>query len=78
MLGVIKHTLIENKSLPPNTVKIDWQNGFVKIRCTKARNSGTKVAQVSDDAIVDYNPEVHDIKAAVEEGYKVWLSKREE
>ena len=78
MLGVIKHMLIEKKKLAPSTVKIDWKFGFVKIRCTAARNSGKKVVSVSDEAIADFDLEVHDIKADVKEGYEAWLSKKEE
>ena len=51
------------------SVRIDWTNGFVKIR-------GEKNATVTDDAEMSFDPDLHDVKEAVEEGLKAWLVKK--
>ena len=68
-LGIIKHLLIESKGIPPSKVRIDWKAGFVKV-------SGKKVVCVSDEAVAEFNEEVHDIKQGVKDGIKAWLAKR--
>ena len=69
-LGLLKHNLIEIKGHAVHTVKINWKLGLVKVK-------GKKVASVSDEAEVDYSPQVSDIKDAVDEGLAAWYAKRQ-
>lgn len=68
-LGIIKYNLIEIKKLSKMSVRIDWKNGFVKIR-------GKKVATVTDEAEISLDHDILDVKDAVDAGFKAWLVKK--
>ena len=68
-LGLIKHHLVESKSIPSEDVKIVWKKGVVKVK-------HNKVAWVSTDATMLLKGVAEEVRDDVEEDIEEWKRKR--